>query len=279
MTKRSLLLSVFGGICCIAAVSANLFAAETKAFRPPAVPLVVHDPYFSIWSCADKLTDDWPRHWTGAINALCSMVRIDGKTYRIMGPQPADVPAMKQNGRARAADAHDLRVRGRRRAGDADLHDADVAARSRCAGAAGDVPDVARLATDDEKQHDSVVLLRQLGRDSWSTSRSRRSSGRGRKWQGSSVMRIGSKDQPVLQKAGDDLRIDWGYLYVAAPKARSASMCIAGHEKARQAFAKNGRLPETDDTRMPRAANDDWPVTACVFDLGKVGDKTACRGI
>lgn len=39
-------------------------AIQAENLRPPAVPLVTFDPYLSIWSEADKLTDRNTQHWT-----------------------------------------------------------------------------------------------------------------------------------------------------------------------------------------------------------------------
>src|SRR5437660_12263785 len=75
---------------------ASLAHADDKPFRPPAVPLVTFDPYLSVWSNADKLTDDATRHWTRREHSLVSLMRVDGKTYRLMGNAPADVPAFPQ---------------------------------------------------------------------------------------------------------------------------------------------------------------------------------------
>lgn len=54
-------------------------------FRPTAIPLITVDPYFSIWSFLDNLYDDVTRHWTGQRNAMLGLIKIDGKTYRFMG--------------------------------------------------------------------------------------------------------------------------------------------------------------------------------------------------
>src|SRR6478752_5793816 len=71
-------------------------AQSAVTLRPPAVPLVACDPYFSIWSPADKLTDADTVHWTGKPHRLNSLVRIDGKPFRLMGKEPSATPALPQ---------------------------------------------------------------------------------------------------------------------------------------------------------------------------------------
>ena len=72
--------------------------AEGDRLIPPATPLVACDPYFSIWSPADKLTDANTTHWTGKAQRLTSLVRIDGKAFRLMGANPAETPPLPQTG-------------------------------------------------------------------------------------------------------------------------------------------------------------------------------------
>src|SRR5205823_14696108 len=88
---------VFRPLCCgISLLLATLGRSET--LLPPSVPLIACDPYFSIWSPANKLTDADTVHWTGKPQRLNGTLRIDGKAFRLMGKEPADVPALSQTG-------------------------------------------------------------------------------------------------------------------------------------------------------------------------------------
>ncbi|MEB0262101.1 DUF4965 domain-containing protein [Mucilaginibacter sp. 10I4] len=54
-----------------------------------------------------------------------------------------------------------------------------------------------------------------------------------------SILKVGTKEQPILQKKGDDLRVDWGYLYVAAPVASKVSQYITNDDDAAGSFINN----------------------------------------
>lgn len=271
--KRSFL-SVLAALAVLAAGSSLAAAAETPGPRPPAVPLVTHDPYFSIWAVRDKLTDDWPRHWTGTVHGLSALARIDGKPYRVMGPSPRNVPALKQTGLEVTptqtvytfADAGvELRLTF---TSPLLIKDLDVMSRPATYITASfratdgvphavsfffDAPASLTVNTPDQK----VV---------WGRSQV----------PGLEVMGIGSKDQPVLEKTGDDLRIDWGRLYLAVPKGEASATALAPAYACRDMFAASGRLPDADDTEMPRPADDDT-AAAAVLDLGTVGGTAAAR--
>jgi hypothetical protein len=241
---------------------------------PPATPLIACDPYFSVWSASDKLAEDVTRHWTGREQEIASLVRIDGQTYRLMGPEPRRIPALAQVGLIVVPTRTIYSFQG------AGVH---LTLTFTTAALPDNIEVLSRpvtyitwdVRTMDRKEHEVSVYF-----DS-SAELVVNASSQAVVWSQEevgplAVAKMGSKDQPVLAKKGDDLRIDWGYLYTAAPKSDSLQRAVAPHFEARTSFASSGKLPDAD-TRTPRAANDNMPVAAFVMNLGKVGAKPESR--
>ncbi len=54
--------------------------------------------------------------------------------------------------------------------------------------------------------------------------------------EGLTILKAGTVAQPMLQKKGDDVRIDWGYMYVAAPASAKVQQSISTAPNSVQAF-------------------------------------------
>ena len=265
-TISTFLAMLLAGLTCTA-------AAENR-FRPPAVPLVTCDPYFSVWSFADRLTDDTTRHWTGAKQSLTSMVRVDGKAYRLMGNRPESVPALEQVG---------LQVWPTRTVYDFEGAGIRVALTFMTPLLPGDLDVLSRPATYltwqarsvDGRAHAVAIYFDASGELAVDTPE-QTVGWRHEEIPGLKVMRVGRDRQHPLQKRGDDLRIDWGYAYVAVPDSFAPNETITDHHSPRQSFVSGTSLP-SDDTHQPRAVNDGLIVMAVSMDLGEVSTQPAER--
>jgi Domain of unknown function (DUF4965)/Domain of unknown function (DUF1793)/Domain of unknown function (DUF5127)/Domain of unknown function (DUF4964) len=215
--------------------------------RPPAVPLVAFDPYFSVWSISDKLTDTSTRHWTGSEQPLSGLIRIDGKSYRYMGARPREVPAMPQSSLQVTA----LHTNYEFEAAGISLtvsfftpslpQDLDVLSRP-----------VTYLSwavrSTDGRSHSVTLLLDVDPRVAVNSNDEEVTWGRS-KAPGIDVLSVGSRDQRILNRTGDDLRIDWGYFYLAVPEGEGAALATSA--SAVSSFLDSGTLPAADDLEMP----------------------------
>jgi hypothetical protein len=266
-------------------------AADPSApLRPPAVPLVTHDLYFSIWSPADKLTDADTVHWTGKPHRLTSLLQIDGKAFRVMGKEAStengsggwvtgkrpNVPAFPQTSVVvlPTRTIYTFEGEGVRLTltfMTAMLPD-DLMICSRpvtyvaweAAATDGATHEVKanldanpEIAVNDRKQEVETSI--QHGENL-------------------AVLGVRTVDQPVLSKKGDDLRIDWGRLCLATTEPPS-------QRQSTELQADRGVWWVTDKGSLPsrcapaKFSLDDpfAQVLSAYFDFGTVGANPVSR--
>src|SRR5512133_1412609 len=210
---------------------------RVAGLRAPAVPLVAVDPYFSIWSPGDKLTDAPTKHWTEAPNRLTSLVRIDGVSYRIMGDEPKSLPALNQAAVEILPTTVTYTFEG---AGVrinlsfmTPLLPEDLMVFSR------PVTYLTwEVASIDDKKHEVQVYYDNTAELVVNNARTEKVTWTTEKFGNIEALKVGSVDQPVLRLKGDGVRINWGYQYVAVPAAQKGTTLIAQADVARDSWDK-----------------------------------------
>lgn len=219
--------------------------------RAPAYPLVTVDPYFSLWSMGDKLNETTVCHWTGKPNTVLGTVTVDGEEKLFMGS--CEMPKMEQvSVEVDQFSTTYLFTDGK----------IELVARFTSPLIADDIKTLSRpvsyLALTywpcDGGEHTvtatvsaSEELVMNLKGDD--TVECETVSARG-----IPCAKMGKTEQKILNRSGDDLRIEWGYFYLGVPGGEvSSSRC----EKAEMTFVSGKAALTAEETQLFLFAYDD----------------------
>ncbi|GHU05176.1 hypothetical protein FACS1894147_11080 [Spirochaetia bacterium] len=190
---------------------------EKMKNRVPSVPLILSDPYFSIWSPVDRLYESDTVHWTGRTKRIKGVAAVDGVEYRFMGL--GSEPVLAQTALEITATSSKYVFEG---AGvkleltflsPLLLSDLDLLSRPLS------YINV-KVISVDGKNHDTEIKFYFSSSHCKNTDDPVPLIGGVHALSGCQAAWLGRKHQSLLGHSGDDVTIDWGYLYLAVPEGR-----------------------------------------------------------
>lgn len=239
----------------------------TNRLRPPAIPLITHDPYFSVWSFTDKLYDDTTRHWTGTENSMCGIAFIDQQAYLFCGRCPAGlahpIPTMAQTNFCMsalstayvfAAAGIELRVQFTsplllnsltQLSTPVSYLDFKVRSMDNAPHSVSVYFDISAQLCIDIQNQSITGTMRQLAE--------------------ADAMVMGNIKQDSLSSCGDDKRIDWGYVYFLVPRSLNADTMFLTEPQKVQLIEQRSFLRKT--SIGPMRVEYAKPAAAAIVDL------------
>ena len=214
--------------------------------RLPAVPLIVSDPYLSVWSPADRLDEADTIHWCGDSKPVTAHLTVDGQTVRFLGKNDFGSCILSQQVTA-------TRTMAMTRLNGVELNVTFAAP------AFPDDPDVMSmpvtlvkfaLTASDGRAHDVRVNLHLPDALCYDGSARPEMYADAFTLGGWSTAILGQRTQKPLSHSGDHITIDWGYLYLCAQTGTAAP------DEGGLGFAWQGQLSGSLDLRAVIAYDD-----------------------
>ncbi|MBS1949277.1 MAG: DUF4965 domain-containing protein [Bacteroidetes bacterium] len=244
----------------------SFIQSSAQLNKAPAYPLIVHDPYFSIWSFSDKLNESATKHWTGKNQPLTGLIRVDDAVYYFLGdakyPGQTVIQAKQTSLEMTATQTKyefqcgpvmlKLDFFSPLLASDLDLLSRPVSyINFKTVSADGALHHIqiffsasAAIATDNSSQ--DVACSTKINENDLT------------------IARAGTRSQRILEKKGDDVRIDWGYLYLAAVTEKNTSVEAVDEQAAVRSFISGTSIKQGKGPASGQAAN---MALAAIFDF------------
>ncbi len=213
---------------------------NSQITKAPAYPLITHNPYFSIWSFSDTINQSTTKHWTGTNQSMVGLIKVDGELYRFLGMDPhANEKGVKL--------AKQLSL---------EMNATQTMYTMSCGSVEVKVTFSSPLLIDDlsilsrpvsyisfqtiSKDHKSHTAQLYFGLTTNIAVNKANQTVISNQYDenGLHILKVGTQAQEVLQKSGDDLRIDWGYGYVATPE-KEVKQSIAQYQITQDGFINN----------------------------------------